>query len=65
MRKVGLRQGHWKPILGPFAKFSPCCTQEISNGAINGSVYWSESSEYCWRGEIEGEVHALSYGTAC
>lgn len=64
MRKVGVIG---KLFLGPFAKFSPFCVQEISKGHINVSIYWSESSEYRKVGDsgekIEGKVHSLSYGT--
>ena len=64
MRKVGVIGNlFW----GRFAKFSPCCVQEISKGHINVSIYWSESSEYHKVGDsrekIEGKVHSLSYGT--
>ena len=64
MRKVGVIGNLF---LGPFAKFSPCCVQEITKGHINVSIYWSENSEYCKMGgsgeKIEGKVHSLSYGT--
>lgn len=32
---MGLRQGPWKPILAPFAKFSQCCAQEIRNRSFD------------------------------